>query len=115
MTQSIRGVLAPVVTPLKLVRSPLARSYPRHFTLITRTALCLRQLPSLRCRLPARFPIATCSMSLIPSAPFKAHFSHGVLRAGVDVIANYDLRPSVCEKPNDRTNPRRLGPRCHPI
>jgi hypothetical protein len=24
----IRGVLAPVVTPLKLVRSPLARSYP---------------------------------------------------------------------------------------
>jgi hypothetical protein len=28
----IRGVLAPVVTPLKLVRSPLARSYPRHFT-----------------------------------------------------------------------------------
>jgi hypothetical protein len=40
-----RGVLAPVVTPLKLVRSPLARSYPRHFTLITRTAPCLRQLP----------------------------------------------------------------------
>jgi hypothetical protein len=35
-----RGVLAPVVTPLKLVRS-----YPRHFTLITRTAPCLRQLP----------------------------------------------------------------------
>jgi hypothetical protein len=28
----IRGVLAPVVTPLKLVRCPLARSYPRHFT-----------------------------------------------------------------------------------
>ena len=32
MTQRIRGVLAPVVTPLKLVRCPLARSYPRHFT-----------------------------------------------------------------------------------
>jgi hypothetical protein len=28
----IRGVLAPVVTPFKLVRCPLARSYRRHFT-----------------------------------------------------------------------------------
>jgi hypothetical protein len=41
MSERIRGVLAPVVTPLKLVRSPLARSYPRHF------------------------------MSLIPLAPFR--------------------------------------------
>ena len=32
MSQRIRGVLAPVVTSLKLVRCPLARSYPRHFT-----------------------------------------------------------------------------------
>ena len=31
---------------------------------------CLRQLPKLRCRLPARFPIATCSISLIPFAAF---------------------------------------------
>src|SRR6059036_87474 len=45
------------------------------FTLITRTASCLRQLPELRCRLPARFPIATCSMSLIPFAPFIAESS----------------------------------------
>ncbi len=48
----IRGVLAPVVTPLKLVRCPLARSYPRHFTLITRTsracASYLAALPSFR-------------------------------------------------------------------
>jgi hypothetical protein len=44
----------------------LTRSYPRRFTLITRTARCSRQLPYLRCRLPARFPIATCSKSLIP-------------------------------------------------
>jgi dihydrodipicolinate synthase/N-acetylneuraminate lyase len=43
MTERICGVLAPVVTPLKLVRCPLAP------TLVT--------LPS---------------MSLIPSAPFKA-------------------------------------------
>ena len=82
MTESIRGVLAPVVTPLKLVRSPLARSYPRHFTFY---------------------------------APFKAHLSHGVLRAGVGLIANCDLRTNVCEKPNARTNPGRLGPRCDPI
>src|SRR4029453_5493505 len=52
MSERIRGVLAPVVTPLKLVRSPLARSYPRHFTLITRTAVLapatLAALPSTR-------------------------------------------------------------------
>src|SRR5205823_7000126 len=34
----------------------LTRSYPLHFTLITRTASCSRQLPYLRCRLPALFP-----------------------------------------------------------
>jgi hypothetical protein len=34
--------------------------------MITRTSRCLRQLPKLRCRLPARFPIATCSMSRLP-------------------------------------------------
>jgi hypothetical protein len=42
----IRGVLAPVVTPLKLVRSPLARSYPRHLTLITRTTRARASYPS---------------------------------------------------------------------
>jgi hypothetical protein len=72
----------------------LTRSYPRHFTLIARTASCSRRLPWLRCRLPARlklvrshltrrypsrlclrcrfpqapFPIATCSMSRVPRA-----------------------------------------------
>src|SRR5437016_3425142 len=36
-----------LLSRLKLARLPvLARSYPRHFTLITRTAPCLRQLPS---------------------------------------------------------------------
>jgi hypothetical protein len=54
-------------------------------------------------------------MSLIPSAPFKAHLSQGVLRAGVGVIANCDLRTSVCDKPNDSTNPGRLGPGCYTI
>ena len=43
-----------------------SRRYLRDFALITRTARCLRQLPLLRCCLPARFPMATCSMSLIP-------------------------------------------------
>jgi hypothetical protein len=65
-------------------RSPpgLTRSYPRRFTLITRTASCSRQLPWLRCRLPARLklvcfpahsPLPTAalpSMSLSPNAPF---------------------------------------------
>jgi hypothetical protein len=87
MSQRIRGVLAPVVTPLKLVRSPLARSYPRHFT----------------------FYVAD------PISSIQGHLSHGVQRAGVGVIAKCDLRTSVCEKPNARTNPGRLGPRCHPI
>jgi hypothetical protein len=87
MTQRIRGVLAPVVTPLKLVHFPRSLAP----TLVT--------LPS---------------MSLIPSAPFKAHLSHGVQRAGVGVIAKRDLRATVPEKPN-ATNPGRLGPRCHPI
>ncbi len=35
-----------VVTPLKLVRCPLARSYPRHFTLITRTPRACASYPS---------------------------------------------------------------------
>src|SRR5439155_17109860 len=48
MNRSIRGVLAPVVTPLKLVRCP-------------------RSLAPTRVALP--------SMSLIPSAPFKADLS----------------------------------------
>jgi len=47
----------------------LIRSYPRYFTLITRTAVLtpatLAALPSTRA-----IPIATYSMSLIPSAPF---------------------------------------------
>ena len=37
------------VLPIYVARVPAApftRSYPRHFTLITRTAPCLRQLPS---------------------------------------------------------------------
>jgi len=50
----------------------------RHFTLIIRSAPCLRQLPWLRCRLPARLKLTRCprsfaatlaalpSMSLIP-------------------------------------------------
>jgi hypothetical protein len=39
--------------------------------MIARTAPCLRQPPWLRCRLPARFPIATCSMSHASlAAPF---------------------------------------------
>src|SRR5207249_4669331 len=54
----------------------------RHFTLIIRSAPCLRQLPWLRCRLPARLklvrfpapsPLPTAalpSMSLSPKAPF---------------------------------------------
>jgi hypothetical protein len=60
----------------------LARCFPRSFTLITRTAPCLRQLPWLRCRLsarlklvcfPAHSPLPTAalpSMSLSPNAPF---------------------------------------------
>src|SRR5438105_400015 len=57
--------------PLKLARDPLARCFPRSFTLITRTVWCLCQLPYLRFGLPPRFPIATCSMSLIPFVPLK--------------------------------------------
>ena len=54
MTQRVRGVLAPVVTPLKLVRFPtFTRAYPRRFTLITHTApvlapATLAALPSTR-------------------------------------------------------------------
>src|SRR5207248_8928187 len=33
------------------------RRYPRYFTLVTRTAPCLRQLPRLRRRLPARLKL----------------------------------------------------------
>jgi hypothetical protein len=69
----IRGVLAPVVTPLKLVRCPLARSYPRHFTLITRTApvlapATLAELPSTRA-IPDRdvFYVACPARSIQPS------------------------------------------------
>ncbi len=46
----------------------LTRFYPRQFSLITRTALCSRELPWLRFRLPARFPKAACSMSRVPHA-----------------------------------------------
>src|SRR5438132_758343 len=35
----------------------LTHCFPRNFTLITRTAPCLRQLPWLRCRLPARLKL----------------------------------------------------------
>jgi hypothetical protein len=71
-SECIRGVLAPVVTPLKLVRCPLARSYPRHFTLITRTAVLapatLAALPSTRA-IPDRdvFYVACPARSIQPS------------------------------------------------
>ena len=51
---------------LARIRSPLPVTvYVDHSV----AAATLRQLPKLRCRLPARLPIATCSMSPIPSAP----------------------------------------------
>ena len=52
--------------------SALARSYPRHFTLITRNARACASYPSCVAVYPPRYPIATCSMSLIPSAPFAS-------------------------------------------
>jgi hypothetical protein len=48
MSQRIRGVLAPVVTPLKLVRSPLARSYPRHFAFYVANPISSIQGPIFR-------------------------------------------------------------------
>jgi hypothetical protein len=54
MTERIRGVLAPVVTPLKLVRSPLARSYPRHFTFYVADPISSIQGPSLAGRTARR-------------------------------------------------------------
>ena len=59
---------------LKRIETPslptLRRCYLAAFTLITRTASCSRQLPSCVAVYPRDFPIATCSMSLIPFAPF---------------------------------------------
>jgi hypothetical protein len=53
-SQRIRGVLAPVVTPLKLVRSPLARSYPRHFTFYVADPISSIQGPSFAGRTARR-------------------------------------------------------------
>ena len=69
----IRGVLAPVVTSLKLVRCPLARSYPRHFTLITRTAPVLA--PATLAALPSTRSIETRSLpTLTRSFPRRFTF-----------------------------------------
>jgi len=73
----------------------LARSYPRHFTLITRTSQCLRQLPWLRCRLPARSQIATCSMSLIPSAPLQAGHTANIFQEWLQGLGRGWLFP-IC-------------------
>jgi len=60
---------------LKLASLPtLTHCFRRNFTLITRTAPCLRQLSQLRCRLPARFPIATCSIRSGVPAPMTRCF-----------------------------------------
>ena len=43
-----KSSIRPLGSPIYVARrpaAPFARSYPRHFTLITRTAPCLRQLP----------------------------------------------------------------------
>ncbi|PYJ78099.1 MAG: hypothetical protein DME77_01265 [Verrucomicrobia bacterium] len=53
-SQRIRGVLAPVVTPLKLVRCPLARSYPRHFTFYVADPVSSIQGPSFARRTSRR-------------------------------------------------------------
>jgi hypothetical protein len=50
----IRGVLAPVVTPLKLARRPLARSYPRHFTFYVAVPVSSIQGPSFAWRTSRR-------------------------------------------------------------
>jgi len=46
------------------VAFPKSSIRPAGLPMITRTPACLRQLPWLRCHLPALFPIATCSMPL---------------------------------------------------
>jgi hypothetical protein len=72
---SLTGDVFYVAHPISSIETrslpTLTRSYPRRFTLITRTAPCLRQLPWLRCRLPARLKLV-CFPRFDSCAP--AHF-----------------------------------------
>ncbi len=65
---AIRKVNVALDSPGYYFGTGRSRCFPRSFTLIPRTARCLRQLPS--CVAVSRaIPVATCSMSLSPNAP----------------------------------------------
>src|SRR2546429_1528486 len=68
---SSHGYISYAVFCLKKIH----RRYLAAFTLITRTASCSRQLPSCVAVYPRDFPIVTCSMPLIPFAPFLRDYS----------------------------------------
>src|SRR5438874_11811719 len=87
-----------VVTPLKLVRCPLARSYPRHFTLITRTPRACASYPSC----VAVYPRDSHSRRVLCRFPQALHS----LTRDVFYVAD----PVSSIPANGSLTPRSLGP-----
>src|SRR5438105_4834629 len=79
----IHGAIDKILSGLKLAHFPTCSSLPSRFCLDH--SHCPVLAPATLAALPStpRFPIATCSMSLLPSAPFcRLHFAQPAFAQG---------------------------------